>query len=998
MSNDELKQHYREKLSPLVKLLQFNGVLLIARWSYVNSCLESPIPCVSSCCSLKQQELENFLNELPKAQTHGFSFTDMMVNLNHILIISFIMQNSNQVQITVSRGEGGESEERSNTVEREKVYNTLVEFIQNLTGYRIDNSTPTQKNGPKAYVDNLVKVISKYKLKSFYIFGIEGPTEYAKVIGGVAIGSVNELKEETLLIFREYIKGLMSPFHVKEMDQLRQRHALRSAIAAIMTRNMSHNIDSHITPRATVEAVRKRLRDLDFQKDLDTIQLLKDRLDKYRQERADFLAEITSEPLTTTKPILFYRGVILPLIENVLFMDNIARNEGICYQDKTNNRLRIRVFVGDTELKANYKCATSGGVGGTQPYSITYPDQGIPYTARCIDCKYKKSSTENHTAKPSELVSIPCQTTDIEIELPGPVGEHAIYGFLENFIRNAAKHNRQHFDDNPEENLEVNIRISEPEDEQEKKEFYVIEIWDNVTNPNKTVNAKVDGKKCETLYDLIKAYIESEVIDETGRKKEQAYGITEMKVNATLLRGSTDFMRMKEFLEVSKDIRKATQWSNGQYREVEEKLIYRFRLMKAKKMCGVFPNWSDEELQKNLQNQGIWIFKTVEELKQAVMPGEKSGENVPKSAASFRFAVFDCSGENGEEIAQKIPDLLPFLPFRVLVLKGNNNIKNLPKGVVEVNESGSAFPPNSNEIMVWLWTHWLQRWGSDLKILEIYLDQNSNDSPTNEWVRYAQSFNQYCENQGFPYRVRVWSRDMTNPCAGDVGWQGTHIVFDRHGAMRSRPNERNSIANRAYFDCELGKLSPDFVYIFQPQFPQSNEVWTIPFELLESGLLRILVIDERVAEKSREYVGGSKRWNSCFYAKVYLCTHLVINSETIALHKSVESDKPYLKLKFSKSDLSYETHESFRIDGVDMVIIHQGVLDNLKENADAFLQGLQKHIDFVIVDSGRGIPATLPPKIKFLPFSVLNDYLLGQAVAKYRLTQVCMSLTRKGGM
>lgn len=214
MSNDELKQHYREKLSPLVKLLQFNGVLLIARWSYVNSCLESPIPCVSSCCSLKQQELENFLNELPKAQTYGFSFTDMMVNLNYVLIISFIMQNSNQVQITVSREKGEKSEERSNTseersdtVEREKVYNTLVEFIRSLTGYRIDNSTPTQKNGPKAYVDNLVSVISKYKLKSFYIFGIEGPTEYAKVIGGVAIGSVNELNKETLLIFREYIRG-----------------------------------------------------------------------------------------------------------------------------------------------------------------------------------------------------------------------------------------------------------------------------------------------------------------------------------------------------------------------------------------------------------------------------------------------------------------------------------------------------------------------------------------------------------------------------------------------------------------------------------------------------------------------------------------------------------------------------------------------------------------------------------------------------------------------
>ncbi|MEO0278743.1 MAG: hypothetical protein ABIM21_05675, partial [candidate division WOR-3 bacterium] len=88
----------------------------------------------------------------------------------------------------------------------------------------------------------------------------------------------------SLKIFLQYLAGYL-------MYQVSRLYALRSAVAAVMARNMSHNIDSHITPRATVEAVRKRLKELgfqkDFQKDLDTIQLLKGRLDKYRQERAD---------------------------------------------------------------------------------------------------------------------------------------------------------------------------------------------------------------------------------------------------------------------------------------------------------------------------------------------------------------------------------------------------------------------------------------------------------------------------------------------------------------------------------------------------------------------------------------------------------------------------------------------------------------------------------------------------------------------------------------
>ncbi|MEO0264940.1 MAG: class I SAM-dependent methyltransferase, partial [candidate division WOR-3 bacterium] len=77
--------------------------------------------------------------------------------------------------------------------------------------------------------------------------------------------------EENLLQRAKWCKLIVDRIH-GQIGQLDYRltsylHALRSAVAAVMARNMSHNIDSHITPRATVEAVRKRLKELGFQED-----------------------------------------------------------------------------------------------------------------------------------------------------------------------------------------------------------------------------------------------------------------------------------------------------------------------------------------------------------------------------------------------------------------------------------------------------------------------------------------------------------------------------------------------------------------------------------------------------------------------------------------------------------------------------------------------------------------------------------------------------------
>jgi hypothetical protein len=329
------------------------------------------------------------------------------------------------------------------------------------------------------------------------------------------------------------------------------RHGLQAAVSAVMSRNVAHNLHSHITPRVTLEKIRERLKDLSYDGNLlEVIQDLRDRWDDYLQRRSDFLAEVTSEPLMTTEPRWFYREVVLKLAENVLWMDNIAANEGIYI-----GRLKFRVWINGKEMNATYRCCPSSSSCGCS--SITFPDNPLLYPMRCQTCQNPGCDCRTRHGTTTEvLTAVSIEGEDVEVELPGPVGEHAFYGFLENFVRNAAKHNKDKL--NGVRCLEVWMCLREENDE-----FYSLRIWDNVSDPCKVKD--------------IQQQIRQELIDSEGKLRRQAWGIAEMKVTAALLAGCPDFTRMGEFLEVEqRPSCSCHKNSNG--------LVYRLRLMRPKRV------------------------------------------------------------------------------------------------------------------------------------------------------------------------------------------------------------------------------------------------------------------------------------------------------------------------------------------------------------------------------------------------------------------------------
>ena len=85
------------------------------------------------------------------------------------------------------------------------------------------------------------------KIRHVTFMPVTVPTAGKRVVGIVSINSAKHYKVADLEpVLQPAVEGIMAPFHLQEIDERRKTFALRSAIAAIMSRNMSHNIGSHV--------------------------------------------------------------------------------------------------------------------------------------------------------------------------------------------------------------------------------------------------------------------------------------------------------------------------------------------------------------------------------------------------------------------------------------------------------------------------------------------------------------------------------------------------------------------------------------------------------------------------------------------------------------------------------------------------------------------------------------------------------------------------------
>lgn len=295
--------------------------------------------------------------------------------------------------------------------------------------------------------------------------------------------------------------------------------AEKNAKAAIMARNMSHNLGSHV-----LSYTQRDISDcIDESKDFSSSYMRGlQHLLKYLQERQDFIATVATARVPYFLPLAFKETVFdfvnpdykakrhptLPMVDNIL-LKHIARSESYVHYTPG------KKIEGHQVLVSMYNRAERKIVRGDEN------QESLDFIR------------EKNYMFPS-----------------GVVGRHAIMSIIENLIRNAAKHEKV------DDDLEILMELCSHNDLIRNEEPIIVDETIRDMYKQSVDGTKLDylifsyraadpGKVSETIKSIIENGLCEEYIDEyqiaTGTNK----GIKEIRVSASWLRGEIDEEKYK---------------------------------------------------------------------------------------------------------------------------------------------------------------------------------------------------------------------------------------------------------------------------------------------------------------------------------------------------------------------------------------------------------------------------------------------------------------------
>lgn len=872
--------------------------------------------------------------------------------------------------------------------------------------------------------------------------------------------------------------------------------SLKNSISSILSRNFSHNIGSHVMHNADVSKVVAKLngKQAEFNREADELNAyryasaLKSLLDRYVVQRNEYLADVSENTMPAGNYARLYAEVLMPFVENFLLTDNIAAAEGIGFPSPdADNRLQIRVFIQadhhlpQRELITVYdlqkqllqytetneptilsqpsgpdgKAAIVGrndAVDVHQMIQAGYPNTGevlwegaplrLPYRLplnvegthyldsgkirKLIHPKMLEAFFHTRQVKAYDPVSktpVPDNgvSADVEVALPGVLGHHALYSLLENFIRNSAKHNNESLRIS-ERQLTIKIQLSPLEDEDissgrfgNRDDAWCVRISDD--NLSWLTDEEEGGKgQFQKLQEFINAPL---ITGQTGEPRTTGLGIADMVVSASVLAGSFDF----DF-SAQNAANKFFHIERVKQQDGKCTFAYRFYLLKAKRIICLTKRRNPQGKHLGWSRQGITFVRTLEDLY------SKLGRQ------SYRFAVLDADildEELGND-SEKYETLLRRLPYRVIVKEINSTSDNAiahhrrilqaqRRLAVYNGEISSELTPKA--FQEFCWQQWLKAFffpSDPLPVqLHLYLEHEHAGWEQMEVKDFGDLLN-----------LRVYHSRKN-----DFQYQNDriHLIYDHHGRLMEKLKGKADFVHKdkyAIFD----KNSADF-----PRLLYSDEqtLEMMPYMMAEAAMLRILVMDERVAERADEDADiDARRLESAdrqfrkesgvndsilelaWAGGVYVATHLQINdgeerpihekaqqrphAPKLTMHVLAEAGKSG-KIQFYSSLYGNNTQKTIESDKAhfDVLLIHRTILKQIQDNAKSvseefdFLRDIKEVIPFVVVDSGGGYPEEIHQEykgsFKFLPFSFMSEHLLRSRIAKIGLVQLLLGLT-----
>lgn len=368
--------------------------------------------------------------------------------------------------------------------------------------------------------------------------------------------SKERIKEYThfFQLISDYI-SICIAHNIMRDNQLRE--ATKSAKAAIMSRNMSHNLGSHVMSylKQHLGTVKDMINDrilsniINEEKDL-TAALNKDvnstalpfllglgHFISYLQERQDFIATIATDYIPYYSTINFKDDIYDVLnpdkrakrhperrktsnveMDNIL-LGNIARSEGL------GRPTRPTCIFSEDDTKSNEMTENLGDI--------------VLYFGECFD----GDPVEEGSYESDDLENM----RKINFSLPGGiVGRQAIFSILENVIRNAAKHGK--WRNNGQLGLTFNIYRSNsdniPSDDNDEGDLSLLEVFQNFYFNARdkddlffvtiTDNCEIDHNKMAEL----RAALQDDYVDATGIMRDGYKGLKEMRISSSWIRSA----------------------------------------------------------------------------------------------------------------------------------------------------------------------------------------------------------------------------------------------------------------------------------------------------------------------------------------------------------------------------------------------------------------------------------------------------------------------------
>lgn len=388
----------------------------------------------------------------------------------------------------------------------------------------------------------------------------------------------------------------------------------KSAMAAIMSRNMSHNIGSHVLPgvqellASEKENRTQLLKELKLPSDAlinknnlqkserDRLALIEEEynkdktlqlINKHIQERMEFIADINMAEVFMSSPIRLMDVI-----------DDLAKNEKFIHYLSGGANVKIRLC---------------------KSLNIDYNELLLNF--------------------PNDLM-----------------GVQALFIVIENILRNAIKHSSLLPPSNfiirgqlPKHSVQISIKVSECK---QNPNLLAIDVFDNLGRVNSLARLK------NGFISNIQSQLDAESIDpKTNQIKSGGWGMLEMRIAAAYLIGGLKFDDNFN-KEYNQPIISAHLYDNkGQISKVEANLGYRF-YMKKNNIAIVFLNKQDclniERLEQ-LAKFGIKI-KYIEDQSTSIYPSSHQFLIVPQDANPIicNQRIVYCNKQNYEQLIHSL--------------------------------------------------------------------------------------------------------------------------------------------------------------------------------------------------------------------------------------------------------------------------------------------------------------------------------------------------------